>query len=302
MINVDEYYSIGTRHQAEGKSCQDHAVAYLDDELACVGISDGCSKGRHTDVGARIVNYATVKALREYVSFTDGEIQINQLIECVKKSRTDSIEKTQKELELQNDDLFATSLYACISPELAFAHMVGDGALAIVDREGRVDARRFYWAKNMPYYPSYEKRQKAQYIFDQGGDLSAECFFEERWRIDPSGLASCVDLIAYSLGQAMGGVTIDLSVQKKNATLAFVSVFSDGIEQVDGMSFAEAIFKCVAYKNTKGAFVKRRMLRFVKDIIKERKSPFDDLSCAAIYISKEREEGGACYDENCQEN
>jgi len=297
MIYADEYYHIGSIHRGKGEPCQDHAISYVDKVMAVGSISDGCSKGRNTDVGARVINYATLQALKNYASSTI-ESDVIRVAEKVHLMRLESVKKVQQELGFDGADLIATNLYICMIKEIAFIHVLGDGVVAVVDNERNMDVRRFFWSKNAPYYPFYDLNQRDQFVEFHGNDLLAGCLTEERWHIDCEGAKTQVDTIVHSLIKGMNGIVIDLSEEQKNKKISFAAVFSDGIEQMDNLEWLDAVVKSLAYKNTTGLFVKRRMMRFIKDASKFSKGPLDDISCATIYIPKNSEMEGESDDKN----
>jgi hypothetical protein len=284
MIYADEYYHIGAVHRGKGKPCQDHALSYVDEEMAFGSISDGCSQGENTDVGARVINYATLRALKKCLS--DEQSDAVGIADRTHSMRLEFVKNVQQELGLKNTDLIATNLYACVFRETAFVHVMGDGIVAVVDRQGNMYVRRFVWIDNAPYYPFYDLNQRDQFVAFHGNDLLSGRFTEEIWIIDCEGVKNHIGTISHPLIAGMDGIAIDLSKDLKGDELSFVAVFSDGAEQVDGMNWLDAVEKCLAYKNTAGFFVKRRMMRFIKDASKASKGPLDDMSCAAIHIPK----------------
>ena len=64
---VDDYFHIGQMHLGSGKPCQDYSFSGIIDEGAFAIVSDGCSTGRHTDVGARIIVLSTVNAIQRWL-------------------------------------------------------------------------------------------------------------------------------------------------------------------------------------------------------------------------------------------
>lgn len=284
MIYADEYYYIGSVHRAKGSPCQDHALSYVDEKMAFGSISDGCSQGENTDVGARVINYATLQALKNCA--LDKNSNVAQIVECVQSERLKILARVQQMLGLKNADLLATNLYAAIFAQTALVHVAGDGVVAVVDIEGNMEVRRFLWEDNAPHYPFYDLHQQDQFVAFHGNDLLASRLSEERWCIGENGFKKFLSSNSYSLIRGMQGITLDLSADWQNGTLAFISVFSDGVEQVDNIEWLDAVRECLTYKNTNGLFVKRRMMRFIKESAKIYKGPLDDISCATLYVPK----------------
>ena len=69
--------------------------------------------------------------------------------------------------------------------------------------------------------------------------------------------------------------------------IELIAVFSDGVSQVDGMTWKEVVLDFLAMKNTNGDFVKRRLIRGIRDMKTKGKGPIDDVSAAMIYLEEE---------------
>ena len=64
-FHADCSFHIGAQHLRLGLPNQDYALAGNLDDRAYVVVSDGCSSGGRTDIGARLVSLAAARALRE---------------------------------------------------------------------------------------------------------------------------------------------------------------------------------------------------------------------------------------------
>ena len=286
MKHVDEYYAIGVQHRADGKPCQDHALSGYDvDENVYISIADGCSGGGATDMGARIVNYATVQALKNMILWQRHHDVLADMVTDVASQRLLTIDRVHRELHMQYNDLLATNIYALSVKNYTYVHVVGDGIVAVVAVDGSIDVWRYLWADNTPYYPAYDLGKQEQFIVAHGGNGLQTRLTQERWFIDPYGAVIPVDIKKHTIIQGMRGSTIDLSKRVKNALVKSITIFSDGAELVDGLSWSDVVSQSVAYKNVKGAFVKRRMMRLIKDASREHRGPLDDIACATIHIS-----------------
>ena len=88
QLQTDHYFHIGKAHLTGGKPCQDYAISQVYQDAAFALVCDGCSSGRHTDVGSRILGLSTLKALKQYwqtnpiieMDKTLTEINLNQKI------------------------------------------------------------------------------------------------------------------------------------------------------------------------------------------------------------------------------
>jgi hypothetical protein len=273
-ISADHAFHIGSQHLRGGLPCQDYATSWQDDGTTCSVLSDGCSSGGNTDVGARIIALNTTGALLDYAA--DGEAVIDE--SC--QERDVSI---MAGLGLSPADMLATTAYVVHragTPELT-ARLIGDGVIASMSADGDILMERFDWASNMPFYRIYWLDGLEPFIAAHGGDAQALVATRHiHFRHPVSGRDEIVDL---ALANAVDG-----HLQKVDTRVfPFVAVFSDGVTQVDGMDWRDVVAELMAFKSTEGDFVKRRMNRFLKDCLKHGKGPVDDISMACIHIDHE---------------
>lgn len=291
MINffTDNYFHIGGAHLTGGKPCQDYAISDVCDQAAFAIVSDGCSTGRHTDVGSRLLTLSTASAIRNHWS-------VHRRIDVVETSSLISVQQNvlltgmRDTLGLIPEDLLATCVYAYVSSDGGIVHVQGDGVVVIKYRDGRIAMRNFEWLNNMPFYPMYKNGNLNRFINAHGGDLKKRCLQEENIIMSDDGNIISSDLKEYSLSSGINGVTINISCDDLENEIEFITVFSDGVTQIDGVDWREAVKMFMAFKNTKGEFLKRRMIRGIKDSQKVGKGPFDDVSCAVIHVVRTEEE------------
>lgn len=286
MKRVDEYFTIGLQHRADGKPCQDHALSgHNAREHAYVSIADGCSSGGATDMGARIVNYATMQAIKNMISWRRKYDLVADMVTDIASQRLLTIDRVHRELHMQYEDLLATNIYVFSNQVHTYAHVVGDGIIAVAMVDGSTEVWRYFWADNTPYYPAYDLGKQEQFIIAHGADGMKNRLTEERWIIGADGQVTCVGITEQMILHGMRGVTIDLTEKVCCGLVKTVAIFSDGAELVDGLTWQQVIVQSMAYKNVTGAFVKRRMMRLMRDVSKEYKGPLDDITCAAIHFS-----------------
>ena len=131
---------------------------------------------------------------------------------------------------------------------------------------------RMDWAHNMPCYPAYADDCFSQFIVAQGGP-SAKAFRIETVAdtgtfIDHKRVIDVVD--GYRICCEM--------------PFRAVAIFSDGVTQIDGIPWQDAVRDLMAFKSVEGDFVKRRMNRFLRDAEKIGRGPIDDIAMAAIVV------------------
>ncbi|MCK4554046.1 hypothetical protein KAU19_03720, partial [Candidatus Parcubacteria bacterium] len=183
-------------------------------------------------------------------------------------------------------DMLATCVYAYISPSGGFAHIQGDGVVALKYRDGRIDMFNFEWENNMPYYPAYNENGLADFIKEHGNDLDALRLSEKKCLMGADGNFFESGIKNYTLSKGVRGVTINIPKDLLLTELEFIAVFSDGVTQVDQVSWENAVAMFMSFKNTTGEFAKRRMIRGIKDVQKINKGPIDDISYAVIRVEQ----------------
>lgn len=250
---ADHSFRIGAQHLRSGTPCQDYAASGLAGDGAYAIVSDGCSSGGRTDIGARIITLLATKGVVEgKVSEEPGQ-------------------QSQDFLGITDSDMLATCLIAKVTPDKTSITVMGDGVVAI-KADGHSRVTRIEWANNMPCYPSYVGDELLRYIALQGGPGATPCHVDT-WidgylDSDNSKQLSVMD----------GGVyRIDIL-----GPVDAVAVFSDGVSQIDGVQLKDAVYDLMDFKSVEGGFVKRRMNRFLRD--PKGKGPIDDISCAAILV------------------
>lgn len=273
-ISTDHAFHIGSQHLRGGMPCQDFALSEASQNIAYAIVSDGCSSGGMTDVGARIVTLNTATAMRRI-----GRSEFFHLDTLVAELDATAAEN----LWLGNDDLLATCCYVHTHPDCDEVTMriVGDGVMATTDLDGDLVMIRIEWAGNMPVYRAYRTDGYCRFIAAHGGDTSqprAERIWHTRTDLERDD-----GVIPITLGEGMWGV----SHCTRTKFFRSAAVFSDGVTQVDGMDWRDVVAELMAFKSTEGDFVKRRMNRFLKDCLKHGKGPIDDISMACIHIDHE---------------
>ena len=208
QLFTDHYFHIGKSHLTGGKPCQDYAISQVSNLAGFAIVCDGCSSGRHTDIGSRILALATLNALKEYWQvnqpFNIGnalpEIRLNQKIRMA--AARDLLGLTQK-------DMLATCLYAFMSNQGGLIHLQGDGVIALKFSDQLIQMSRFDWNNNMPYYPAYENGQLQSFINAQGNNLQAKCVTSETWKYNNQEFSLfCTEEI--SMGQGIQGISIEI--------------------------------------------------------------------------------------------
>ena len=282
-FNTDHYFHIGKPHVTAGVPCQDYALSIDQEDSALAIVSDGCSTGRHTDVGSRLVTLAFKQAIADTKRFRPDTV-FDHLSHELRARFDVNIAQTKTLLGLHQDDLLATCVYAHASMQKLIAHIVGDGVIAVKYLSGDIELFRFDWDDNTPYYPCYTNGSVDKFIEVHGGDLAGERLTVEHWR-GVSEEWEQQETDRHSLLAGMRGLT----VEREPDNILCVAVFSDGVTQIQGIDWKDAVHQFLAFKNTTGVFLKRRMARAIRDIEKEGGMLLDDIAGAAIHLEQNEE-------------
>lgn len=293
---TDYYFHIGSAHYTSGKPCQDYALSGVYGPVACAVVSDGCSTGRHTDVGARVLTLSTLQAIRDHAKASGGAL--DTAVVSIASRQQQILSTTRIILGLERNDMLATCGYAYLTPAGGFVHVQGDGAVALRYRDRSMKMFRYEWDNNTPFYPSYGDGDLERFAVAHGGDWNAVRLHRTTVVRNADGNCAEEDRKGFTLREGLEGVTLSISPQELEK-LDFVAVFTDGITQIgkpnggDALDWRVAVPEFTAFKTAAGEFAKRRMIRGIKSLTEAGKGPVDDISYAVVRIEPAAEEGGS---------
>ncbi len=283
-IRTDWYYHIGEQHLRSGAPCQDYALAGTQDDMAYAIVSDGCSSGGRTDVGARIVALAAQRALGE--ESWRGYATVDALHADAARLRQEFYMDTGRTLfGLEPHDMLATCIVALSTPRGGYVRVYGDGIVALVFADGAVRVHEYEWLNNMPFYLAYGSALVGEFVSAHGGALDAACCAE---RIYTSG-DSMPAVVEHTLAAGLRGMHIALGPEELS-TLACIALYSDGVGCVSGVPVQDVVREMLAFKTLAPGFVKRRVKRALTDYARGGHAPMDDVACAALLRMPQEEE------------
>lgn len=289
QLQTDHYFHIGKAHLTSGKPCQDYAISQVINDAAFAIICDGCSSGGQTDVGARLLALTTQAALLNHW-LTNGQIIPEPTSAEIKLNQKIKLAAACQLLGLQPNDLLATCLYAYLGPQSGIVHIQGDGVVAFKFKDQRILMHRFEWEDNRPFYPAYAETRLADFVAAHGNDLQALRLRSETWEVAANNQKQLLQTNDYTLSQGLQGLIINLDQNLISQGLEFIAVFSDGVTQIDNVNWQDAVIEFLGFKNTKGEFAKRRMIRGIQEMIKANKGPLDDIAYAVIQLNQDQKE------------
>ena len=278
-MNADIAFQIGSTHAV----CQDYAVAgacaaHADEAGApCrpyVILSDGCSSSPDTDVGARLLVKAAERLLRESGGpHADGLAALHAEAARLALSWAEL-------LGLRPQAVDATLLTAHLHGEELVIGCSGDGVVCLQTADGALDAYVVSYPEGYPVYPTYAHQPaRLQALADAG---------RARKEVTRLRAASGGERLRTAHVRDGGALTEVFSVGA--AGYKFAALLSDGVQSFLHSGRAEAIPpesvlpELVSFKNTRGAFVGRRMKGFLKDCQQNGWRHGDDLSLAALHL------------------
>jgi hypothetical protein len=186
-------------------------------------------------------------------------------------------------LGLERVDMLATCGYIYLTKHGGFVHIQGDGVVGIKYRDGHITMFRYEWADNTPFYPSYGEDGIEKFVGAHGGNLDALRLSCSTVIYKSDGSFGDENSQQFTLRDGLEGIVTKIS-EKELEEIEFIAVFSDGVTQIENVSWKEAAVAFLSFKNTAGEFAKRRMIRGVKCMQQLGKGPVDDISYAVVRI------------------
>ena len=282
-INVDSHFVIGKKHLNQNTPCQDHSLCGMIGEIAYVVISDGCSSGRHTDIGARIITCALSQSIKKNLSDFNGDIML--LPDVIHADIVNQAQLIADTMGLENQDLLATCVYAIITPDGGFIHILGDGSAIIKSRNNELIITTAEWQRNTPYYPAENRKSLFIREHSQPEDGSKSMCVTQSF-VSDNGSFSEIKYI--SIQESVKGYVIYLP-ENQLKIITDVIVCSDGVESFkqdkDIVNSIDIIPSLVSFKNYAGDFMKRRLSRGLLEYSKQGMIHDDDIAMAAIHIA-----------------
>lgn len=274
-MNSNSAFTIGKTHDI----CQDYAVAGVRaNGEPYVIVADGCSSSPDTDIGARLL----VKAAERLLCSSD----------CMAKDgmqewheRAARLAMTQaKRMELNPRCVDATLLTIHVCGDQFIAACYGDGVIALQRRDGTMEVHSISFAESYPRYPGYAHQRERRMLFEARSDNIKEVI---RCRLNrgDSDWHTAEKTISRNLAETFSG---------KVADYEFIAVMTDGlhsfaetvrgetIKRVEAVAPGRVIRELLAFKNTSGAFVQRRLNKFLSDGQKRNWQHHDDLAVGAV--------------------
>lgn len=271
-MNTDKFLKIGVSHHM----CEDYVLSG-DENTGTepfIILADGCSGAPNTDWGSRLL----VRAGMNYIhrDFSD---------EIFARCTLASAHTYAQSLQLSDDTLCATLLTLTVEGDIVKTFCCGDGVVAAKDYDGRFLIFEYKFQSGAPYYLRYElsEEKKQGYLKEFGPHYSVT-------RIDLDGDKAKKETCKYEI-QSNGPIPI-LAEEFSIEHYQQIAIFSDGVSQFSTgggriptfVDLEKIIPELMAFKNTKGEFVKRRCDRAFAKFAENGWANFDDFSMGVINL------------------
>lgn len=273
-MNTDSAVLTGTHHSATARPCQDYGLAHCDENGAWVVVSDGCSSGGDTDLGARIL----ARAVHQVLSEQSALVQTAWLEENVCAKAAGALDSHRV------SDLLATLVVAQVRDGTVRVSFFGDGVAVLRHTDGTLTRVQVTYSDNAPGYlaytfaPGLAQAWQAQYPGQQ-----RTCRIQK--------LSAQGDVLEQQVIQAeacLTGLSLNWDIQAD--AIGCVLVATDGLDTA-GTAPEKAAAQVADIKGSVGEFLKRRMGKLARLWGKQNGFPDDDLAVSAVWISQESAHG-----------
>ncbi len=270
VINLDWYLASSPQHPI----CEDYALTGASPQPYLI-VCDGCSSSTHTDVGARIMAWSAKRILEQITGDASQPFPTyHDFGAAVAEHARASVTRLGAPLTCLDATLLVASVYA----DVCTVAVYGDGYVGSQDGAGQMTLRRVAYRQNMPYYLSYwhDEARRDCYVAAQSGGATACTVTTE------------LDNVSQSAEQPYNA---PLTWTFPLAETRLVTIASDGVAALLDQAQNQAIparvvmTDLLAYKTTKGEFVKRRAKRMLKEYEKNGVALIDDLAVATLLLA-----------------
>ena len=263
-MHTDIFLEIGGEH----KVCEDYIIQGTT-PVPYIILSDGCSTANGSEMGARILCHLAKQFLK-YNKDDIHDLDYWKLGTWV----IHNAEQTARQLGLSTSCLTATLIVAYYIDNRIRIMIYGDGSFINIDPLGNLEITTVDYSSNAPYYLVYLVDSFRHGLYDEAKHTKkvTHRFVDE---------SETTDEYAYDH---------PLDYFLSTAVTPTVLIASDGVDSflrksgtvTQHLKSHEVLPECVAFKNIKGEFLKRRLNRQMKTFEKSGISHYDDLSMGAF--------------------
>ncbi|MBA2341621.1 MAG: protein phosphatase 2C domain-containing protein [Pyrinomonadaceae bacterium] len=276
-MNAHSAFVAGNAHEV----CQDYAVSGCIESTPYVILADGCSSSPDTDTGARLLVKSAERSLRAHIKCASPFLQEEHEEAARLALRHANV------LQLAPQCVDATLLTINVSGDNFFATCYGDGVVALQSRDGQLDVYSISFAEGYPRYPSYASQGERLRMFESHTSNVKEITHYTFFRGDDAIATHADTHISHDALETFTGSVKDYE---------FVAILSDGFHsfvelirtetsrKTEPVRLEHFVGNLLDFKNTGGAFVRRRLNKFLSDAQKNKWQHNDDLAIGVVYL------------------
>lgn len=268
MLKIDTFSEIGSQH----KVCEDYCVS-SEDPFPFIVLSDGCSSSKDTDMGSRILCHLAKQYFNYNKHFFDY-IQKDQLGDWV----INNAEQTARHLGLSDTCLDATLIAAY--PMLSYVNIIfyGDGLIILEDAAKNIEVFSIHYNPNAPYYLSYKINPKRRLDYHNMKVTKKILHYTEVIN------KVTEEEIAYDNPFSLNINLVTSGYKKIMICTDGIESFLKGTDKPDQQTLKSIFKECLNFKTTAGEFLKRRLIRVLKELKTEGWNHYDDLTAGVILM------------------
>ena len=271
--NLDKFSVIGSTH----KGNQDYSYIEEFEQGTIMVVSDGCSAGNHTSVGARLMCLIAAKFAQITIRGMDP---IGHLDSYMQKACETLLNMPQ--LALDKRDLLATTMlwHASSETEAAVLQVIGDGYILVEDKIGEANLFEIKAEGNAPEYPVYKTAHYRQALTANFDDFPTFNTTISKFHRGKNGIWD----------QVVAGPRATFNYLIPD--LKSIHLISDGMEQfmekTTGyrLCVTEIADEILAMKSRHGAFMQRRMNRMLLNFKEHDIEPQDDFTITSLNVEE----------------
>lgn len=246
-----------------------------------IALADGCSAGRHSEIGAMLITRAARAVAKDY--YANCSAAGHDLKDLLLTEIQLRLKKAVKELDLELDDMIATLRVAYILDNKMYMIGQGDGFDLFIFEDGTAQYHQYEYLYNAPFYSAYD-------VFDCrinyemiGGHLHANKLFVNK------NTTASQELVGTSQEFPCTHVSQSVESIEELFKPIYIGVASDGLSSyvrnnTDVIPAKDVITSLAAIKNPAGEFLVRRFQKMDKEYMAQGFENQDDVSVALINI------------------
>ena len=268
--HADGYFAIGKTHTV----CEDYVRwGHTASGRAYVIVADGCSSSDDTDIGARLLVRAADMHLAAWVDPSDFRVNFKEIALVAKVFA--------KTMNMNPECLDATLLIAVETETQIAVYKMGDGVVAVRQRNGDSQYVSHEFKTGAPYYANYltNERRHQQFRDMPNNDV-----------VVTYGINGTETQTTQSMHDYAMSLDVPLLFDKSEVDLVVLTTDGSGSfrKGLDPVPLTEIVNQVLAVKASAGEFMVRRVKKFLgSHCVTQGWHHDDDFGVGAIFVDPE---------------